>query len=86
MSQTLEIQNGKHQLTVINYPGHQGNNVENNVLLVYTPDGMSFVQTGDQSGPITDWDWVDEAGKHNKVDVIFPNCWTPDIHRMIKGF
>ncbi len=86
VSQTLKIQNGKHQLTVINYPGHQANNVENNVLLVYTPDGMSFVQTGDQSGPITDWDWVDEAGKHNKVDVIFPNCWTPDIHRMIKGF
>ena len=39
--------NGKHQLTVINYPGHQGTTVENNVLLVFTPDGLSFVQTGD---------------------------------------
>jgi len=84
--QVLKIQNDQQKLTVANYPGHQGSNIENNVPLVFTPEGMSFAQTGDQSGPVTDWDWIDEVGDRNKVDVLFPNCWTPDIHRMIKGF
>ena len=84
--QDLYIKNGSQKLTVINYPGHQGQDIENNVPLVFTPEGMSFVQTGDQSGPITDWDWIDKVGSKNDVDVLFPNCWTPDIHRMVKGF
>lgn len=84
--QHLKIQKGKQNLSVVNYPGHQGSSIENNVPLVFTPEGMSFVQTGDQSGPSTDWEWIDEVGASNKVDVLFPNCWTPDIHRMVKGF
>lgn len=84
--QVLKIQNGKQQLKVVNYPGHQGSDIENNVPLVFTPEGMSFVQTGDQSGPVSDWEWIDEVGKKNRVDVLFPNCWTPDIQRVIKGF
>lgn len=27
-----------------------------------------------------------QAGSSNRVDVLFPNCWTPDIQRMIRGF
>ena len=84
--QVLNIQNGKQNLAVVNYPGHQGSNIENNVPLVFTPEGMSFTQTGDQSGPVSDWDWIDQVGDHNRVDVLFPNCWTPDIQRMVKGF
>ncbi len=84
--QKLKVQQGAQELTVINYPGHQGKDIENNVPLVFTPEGMSFVQTGDQSGPVEDWDWIDTAGTQNRVDVLFPNCWTPDIQRMVKGF
>ncbi len=84
--QTLKIQDGKQFLKVVNYPGHQGKDIENNVPLVFSPEGMSFVQTGDQSGPESDWDWIDEVGIKNRVDVLFPNCWTPDIHRVVKGF
>jgi L-ascorbate metabolism protein UlaG (beta-lactamase superfamily) len=84
--QELSVKNGKEKLVVINFPGHQGSNIENNVPLVFTPEGMSFVQTGDQSGPDSDWNWIDEVGRNNRVDVLFPNCWTPDIHRMAKGF
>ncbi len=84
--QDLSVKNGKEKLIIINYPGHQGSNIENNVPLVFTPEGMSFVQTGDQSGPDTDWIWIDEVGNKNRVDILFPNCWTPDIHRMVKGF
>ncbi len=84
--QTLTIQQGKEKLIVINNPGHQGSDIENNVPLIFTPEGLSFVQTGDQSGPESDWKWIDELGTHNRVDVLFPNCWTTDIRRMIKGF
>lgn len=86
MQQDLIIKDGKQKLRVINYPGHQGSNIENNVPLIFTPEGMSFVQTGDQSGPVTDWNWIDQVGNKNHVDVLFPNCWTPDIQRMVKGF
>ena len=85
-TQTLKIQNGKQELTVVNYPGHQGSDIENNVPLVFTPEGMSFVQTGDQSGPASDWNWIDEVAAQHRVDVLLPNCWTPDIHRVVKGF
>lgn len=68
------------------YTGHQGRDIENNVTLVFSPEGMSFAHTGDQSGPVAEWEWIDEVGNRNRVDVLFPNCWTPDIHRMVKGF
>ncbi len=86
LQQNVKIRNGTQKLIVINYPGHQGANIENNVPLVFSPEGMSFVQTGDQSGPATDWDWIDQVGNKNRVDVLFPNCWTPEINRMVKGF
>lgn len=82
--QTLPIQNGRYTLTVINYPGHQGP-VPNNVPLVFTPEGMSFAQTGDQSLD-EDFVWIDDVSMHHRVDVLFPNCWTTDIIRMINGF
>lgn len=84
--QTLKVQNGNQDLIVVNYPGHQGSDIENNVPLVFTPEGLSFAQTGDQSGPTADWEWIDVVGEDHRVDVLFPNCWTPDIHRMVKGF
>jgi len=81
----LPVQNGLHELRVVLYPGHQGDNIQNNVTLVFTPEGMSFSQTGDQSNS-DDFEWIDQVGQHHRVDVLMPNCWTTDIVRMILGF
>jgi len=83
--QTLPVQNGQHELEVVNYPGHQGLEVENNVPLVFTPEEMSFAQTGDQWEE-NDFDWIDAVGEHHRVDVLMPNCWSMDIARVVKGF
>jgi len=84
-TQELSIQSGKHFLGVILYPGHQGEDIPNNVPLVFTPEGMSFSHTGDQSN-VGDFTWIDEVAKQHCVDVLMPNCWTSDIVRMIRGF
>lgn len=82
---TLPVQGGKQQLKVVVYPGHQGDNIENNVFLVVTPEGLSFSQMGDQSN-MDDFGWIDEVGNHHVVDVLMPNCWTTDIVRVAEGF
>lgn len=83
--QSLPIQDGKRSLRLIVYPGHQGSDIPNNVPLVFTPEGMSFAQTGDQSND-EDFAWIDEVGQRFRVDVVFPNCWTTDIVRLARGF
>ena len=83
--QTLPVQNGKQILKVVVYPGHQGKDIENNVYLTITPEGLSFSQMGDQSNS-DDFKWIDEVGKNHVVDVLMPNCWTSDIVRVAKGF
>jgi len=83
--QTLPVKGGKELLKVVIYPGHQGENIENNVSLVITPEGLSFSQMGDQSNS-NDFEWIDEVGKNHVVDVLMPNCWTTDIVRVAKGF
>ncbi|MFC2124081.1 MBL fold metallo-hydrolase [Bacteroidota bacterium] len=83
--QTLSIQEGNQKLKVVVYPGHQGADIENNVTLVITPEGLSFSQMGDQSND-EDFIWIDEVGNNHKVDVLMPNCWTTDIVRVAKGF
>ncbi len=83
--QELPVQNGRHTLNVVVYPGHQGENIENNVTLVFTPEGLSFSQMGDQSNPY-DFEWIDEVKSHHHVDVLMPNCWTTDIVRVTRGF
>jgi hypothetical protein len=84
-TQELSIQNGERLLEVILYPGHQGRDIPNNVPLVFTPEGISFSQTGDQSNA-EDFSWIDEVAGNHAVDVLMPNCWTTDIARMIRGF
>jgi L-ascorbate metabolism protein UlaG (beta-lactamase superfamily) len=83
--QSLPIQGGKQILKVVVYPGHQGENIENNVPLVITPEGLSFSQMGDQFN-FDDFEWIDEVGNNHVVDVLMPNCWTTDIVRVAKGF
>ncbi|MFH0758839.1 MAG: hypothetical protein V2B15_16240 [Bacteroidota bacterium] len=83
--QTLPVQGGKQELKVVVYPGHQSVDIENNVYLVLTPEGLSFSQMGDQSND-DDFAWIDEVGTHHDVDVLLPNCWTTDIVRVARGF
>ena len=83
--QTLLIQNKKQNLKVVVYPGHQGLDIENNVYLVITPEGLSFSQMGDQSNG-DDFKWIDKVGNNHVVDVLMPNCWTGEIVRVAKGF
>ena len=83
--QVLAIQNGRRELRVVNYPGHQGARIENNVPLVFSPEGMSFCQMGDQSNG-SDFTWIDSVGNNHRVDVLLPNCWTTDIVRTVRGF
>jgi L-ascorbate metabolism protein UlaG (beta-lactamase superfamily) len=83
--QTLPVQAGKQVLKVVVYPGHQGENIENNVYLVITPEGLSFSQMGDQFNS-DDFEWIDEVSSNHAVDVLMPNCWTTDIVRVVKGF
>jgi hypothetical protein len=83
--QTLLVQNGQQELQVVIYPGHQGKDIENNVPLVITPEGLSFSQMGDQSNS-DDFEWIDEVSNNYNVDILMPNCWTTDIVRVAKGF
>jgi hypothetical protein len=44
--------------------------------------------TGDPSGaegPGSDFDWIAQIGRDHHVDVLFPNCWTNSLGRMIRG-
>jgi len=83
--QTLPVQGGQQELKVVVYPGHQGIDIENNVHLVFTPEGLSFSHMGDQSND-DDFEWIDEVSNNHVVDVLMPNCWTTDIVRVAKGF
>jgi hypothetical protein len=65
-------------------PGHQGEPVTNNCNLVKTPEGLTFLQTGDQSNE-KDFAWIDKLQETKAVDVLFPNCWTPEPLRMVAG-
>ncbi len=84
----VPVQNGQRALSVVAYPGHQGTRVINNVYLVRAPEGFAVVHTGDQSGseePGGDFDWIAHIGYQHAVDVLLPNCWTTNIHRMARG-
>jgi len=75
---------GNTRLEVRVYPGHQGSDLDNNVYLVQTPEGFTFLHTGDQSNE-DDFAWIDGISRSSRVDILFPNCWSTDIARMIRG-
>jgi L-ascorbate metabolism protein UlaG (beta-lactamase superfamily) len=72
------------KLEYVALPGHQGADVINNCNLVRTPEGLTFLQTGDQSND-QDFAWIDSLHKEYAVDVLFPNCWTPSPLRLLEG-
>jgi L-ascorbate metabolism protein UlaG (beta-lactamase superfamily) len=91
--QTLPVQGGKTELRVVVYPGqqYQDKGTPNNVVLVFTPEGMSFAHNGDQiNDPYPeyqeDYAWIDKVREHHKVDVYMTNCWGNDLFRDVRGF
>jgi len=88
--QALPIQKGKRQLKVVVFPGHQEvEQIENNVSLVITPEGLSFAHLGDQINEapfLADYPWIDQVSRHHHVDVLLPPCWTNELLRIANGF
>ena len=82
----ISVRKGEQVLRVVAFPGHQGGSppLTNNVHMVTTPEGLTFMQTGDQSYA-PDFEWLDRIGRDHRVDVLLPNCWTPDIQRVVRG-
>jgi len=85
-SQSVPLPLKNSNLTVIVYPGHQGDDLLNNVYLVSTTEDMTFVHTGDQSNS-KDFSWLDRVGDHHRVDVLMINSWSvyPE-QRYAKGY
>ena len=73
--QEIALPNKGFSLKVVNYPGHQGEKILNDVTLVFTPEEISFIHTGDQSN-LQDFDWLDRIGDHFRVDVAMTNSWS----------
>jgi L-ascorbate metabolism protein UlaG (beta-lactamase superfamily) len=72
-------------LDVVIFPGHQ-EEMLNNVYLIYSPEGITFLHTGDQSNS-KDFEWIDHVGDHHKVDILMINSWSvyPE-QRYAKGY
>lgn len=90
--QPLPVQEGRQTLQVVAYPGqqYQGSGIPNNVVLVYTPEGLTFLHNGDQiNDPYPayqeDFKWIDQIATQHTVDVFMTNCWTNDLLRMTRG-
>lgn len=64
------------------FPGHQSPGIINNCYLIGS-SGIYTLQTGDQDTMEDYTIWLDGFGKKYEVDILLPNCWTPDIVRMI---
>lgn len=78
----LETKSGK-KLEYLAYPGHQGD-ITNTLYLFRTPEGFTFMHTGDQADP-PDFAWIDKIGRQERVDVLFINSWTPNLGRIVQG-
>ena len=87
--QELPIKNNTIDLKVVVYPGHQMSRLDNNVPLIFSPEGISFAHMGDQINEgdfMIDYEWIDRVKDHHKVDILLPPSWTNEIHRIVMGF
>lgn len=83
---SLQVRDGRAQLRMVIFPGHQGSEIDNNVALVTTPEGIAIAHTGDQSDRFGDFSWIDRVAERHRVDILLPNDWTWNIARMVRGF
>ncbi len=83
VTHVLPVRGGAVRLQVVVHPGHQGP-VENNVVVVTTPEGLVFCHTGDQN-QAADRAWMPRLGGGAGLDVLLPNCWSPDLAHLVQG-
>ena len=83
---SLPVRRGQVSLRIVVFPGHQEADIDNNVVLVTTPEGISVAHTGDQWDRFSDFSWIDRVAQRFQVDLLLPNDWTYDIARMVRGF
>jgi L-ascorbate metabolism protein UlaG (beta-lactamase superfamily) len=67
------------------FPGHQGDELLNNVYLVELPGGFRVMHTGDQSNMDDFSVWIDRVHELARIDVLLPNCWSTHLKRLILG-
>jgi L-ascorbate metabolism protein UlaG (beta-lactamase superfamily) len=84
--QSLSIKRGRVLLKLVVYPGHQGEGIENNVVLVTTPEGLTVAHTGDQWSRGDDFKWIDQVANRFHVHILLPNDWSYDLARLVRGF
>lgn len=88
LKQSVKLKNGR-DLEMVVFPGYQGE-LPNNVSLVFTPEGTSFLHTGDlfssNSTKVDQWEWIDHVKDRWKVDVLMINVWASKFSRTIDGF
>ena len=84
--QEIYLPNKGFSIKAVIYPGHQGEKILNNVYLVFSPEGMAFSHTGDQSN-VNDFEWIDKIGDFFTVDVVMTNSWAtyPEL-RLARGY
>ena len=81
----LNIQLPKGKLSIKVLPGHQ-DQLQNNIYVITTPEGLTYAQTGDQYHG-EDVPWI--ATVKNSippVDVLLINCWAMELKTHVEGF
>lgn len=74
--QLLPIRNDGLELETFIYPGHQGDYL-NNVVVLLTPEGLCFSHNGDQNAgqAATDTLWLFDIKNQHKIDVLMYNSY-----------
>ena len=81
----LTIRLPKTALRVKVLPGHQ-DELQNNIYVVTTAEGLTFVQTGDQYLK-EDIPWIEQLPSSlPEVDVLLINCWAMELRTHVDAF
>jgi L-ascorbate metabolism protein UlaG (beta-lactamase superfamily) len=78
--ETILLQAKNTSLSVLVYPGTQGN-VLNNVYVITLPEGQTIMHTGDQ-------DFIEDLAAKmgaGQVDILFVQCWMLPMDQFVAG-
>lgn len=82
LNTSVKLRNKETSLKVAVFPGHQ-DKVPNNVYIVTNPEGMTVVQTGDQSNT-EDVEKIALIGQEFDVDILLAHCWMRPMERIVE--
>ena len=81
----LNITLPNSELSIKVLPGHQ-DELQNNIYVITTPEGLTYAQTGDQYRG-EDVPWIANVKQYiPKVDVLLINCWAMELKTHVDGF